>query len=826
MLSVKGIFDWDAVSLYLPFARRIYQVDHIPLTAYDNQPLTIPTGISVLYAWVHSLSMSGLDENFRLFPLLFVAVTMLIIYKIAADFGSKQIAKIAVIVYTLLPLHDAILYYASYYPDLCYNTLILASFFFLCKYIKKLEIKYCLLSSISLGLSALMKPQALYFFPAILFIFASLLKSKLLRSFSTYLLSVFVGLVFIYIAWSSTTFYNALPLTTKVLAFIFVFALTSILAIMINIQARTLPLEKYTHFQILRDSLFFCGTAIAIASLWYVRNYILTGSALWSIGYRNIPNYTWALSYLSATQTITVSNSIGAFLVSLILIPFLTAFLGTFWLVPKLAGTIKQMLSGKNTIIFIWIVGYWLGYFWSVFNPFNTYALNPRDVLPLAPIICFFAAIGLQHINDHFSKNRSDTITILMLMLFGFASLTQSMLIYQYGPSVFNSIANLFGSSLTILTDHYDRSSQALIQYTPDLLYSILIVNLLLFGLILSVKLANKLREHFKVKLKMPECTRLKKLSQKAIVLTLILIIQVVPYVSLTYSFSGGNIALFGENQLNALDEGLFSKILPYLSQNIRDGDVIVTAQSFGLQYYLHGDIRVLDLSLPANLAALMGVIEDENATKILNSIREFGVRYFLLPKSKTPFMQRLSDTSILLRTVKNPQNFILVASSEGWELYEILKTEKLILGWEDGTFVSNWTNIEKYTTPNSSWSFTSNGDILNVTVSGNATVTFQYVGIPSINTSLYHYVAVRVKGTANARWLFRTISNDQQATSYDFPYWWTPPEDWDVYIFDINNTLLKDKVLRPDAYLELRSVDSNPATVYIDYYLIFGYNP
>jgi hypothetical protein len=132
--------------------------------------------------------------------------------------------------------------------------------------------------------------------------------------------------------------------------------------------------------------------------------------------------------------------------------------------------------------------------------------------------------------------------------------------------------------------------------------------------------------------------------------------------------------------------------------------------------------------------------------------------------------MQQLSAGSILLELVKNPRYFMLVTSSVGWELYEILKAEKLILGWEDDAFVSNWTYYEKYTTQNSSWTFTSDGNILKVTISGNARVSFQYLGIPSINTSVCHYVAVRVKGTTNARWWFRLVSNE--ATSYDFPYW------------------------------------------------------
>lgn len=825
MLSVKGIFDWDAISLYLPFARHVFEVDHIPLTMYDFQPNTLPVGISVLYAWIHSLSNSALDENFRLFPLLFVVVTMLIIYAVAVDFGSKRIAKIAVIVYTLLPLHDAMLFYASYYPDLCYNALVLASFFFLYKYMNKSEVKFCLLGGLSIGLAALMKPQALYFIPAILFIFVSLVRSRLSRLLSTYLFSIFLGFAFIFIVWSDASFYNALPLTTKILAFLFVFVLTTILAFFADLNANTSQLNGQTFFENLRDGFLFCGIATLIAGLWYLRNYFLTGSMLWSISYRNIPNYSWALGFLSTTATTNVKNSIESFLASLILIPLFAAFLGTLWLIPKIVGMVKQTLSKKQSLLFVWIGGYWLGYFWAVFGGFNTYVLNPRDLLPLAPFFSIFLAFGVQHIAGYFSKKHSDAIVIYLLVFLGLVSLTQSMLIYQYDSALISSIGSLFGSSSTLLTEQYDRSPQALFQFAPNLLRFVSILALLMFGLLFSAKLVGRLRKHFRFKIEFKVRKNFKTLVQRVTIFSLFFIILVAPYLLLTYDFSGGNIQVFGEKQLNQLGQGLFLEILPYLSSNVHDGDVIVTEQSaYALQYYIHQNIRIIDLTEPADLAAMRGIIENKNATEILNLMRELGVRYFLLPKGENLLMEKLSTKSMLLELVKNPRYFALVVSSEGWELYEILKAEKFILGWGDDTFVSNYTNLEEYTTTNSSWSFTTDGSMLKVTVSGNARVSFKYVGIPSLNTSVYHYVAVRVKGTTNARWLFRLISNEPQATSWDFPYWGTPTENWNIYVFDINNTLLKDKVLRADAELDFKSVDVNQATIYIDYYLIYGY--
>jgi len=76
------------------------------------------------------------------------------------------------------------------------------------------------------------------------------------------------------------------------------------------------------------------------------------------------------------------------------------------------------------------------------------------------------------------------------------------------------------------------------------------------------------------------------------------------------------------------------------------------------------------------------------------------------------------------------------------------------------------------------------------------------------------------VKGTENARWLFRLFFQD--GTSYDFPWWGTPTTNWGIYLFDMASVPdLKDKVLRHDAYLVVMTTDGKPASVYIDFYQI-----
>jgi len=824
ILSIKGIFDWDAIGLYLPFGRRIYEADSIPLSGYDYEPVIRPVGISVLYAWMHSLSGSAYDENFRLFPILFIIVTMLIIYALGVDFGSKKMAKIAVIIYILLPLHDAVLFYASYYPDLCYNTLILGMFFLMYKYIVKRETRYCLLSGISLGLSILMKLQAAYFLPATLFVFAGLLENRRLRLTATYLSSLFTSFLFVFFVWPDSSFFPGLPITSQILASLFIFGATTLVVIATEGYVKTLHMKSYTTLKVLKSALAFYGTTASIAAIWFLRNHFFTGSWVWSFQISS-PNRLWARDFLSSVQDPISHGNIGTFLLSLVLIPFTVYVLGTMWIIPKLVGITRQVQVQKRSLLMIiWVVGYWIGYFWSVFHHFELYALNPRDLFPLAPFFSLFAAFGINCVAKYFTKKHDEALIIYLLVSLGFVSLTQSLLICDYGPTPLRS---------TLLTWQFPKYSDTLLSFMPSLLFFTLIVNALIFSVPISRKFIKNLMRTRKrrIEVRVKRNTPLKNWSKRIILVVLTFSLLVAPYVWLTYEFSGGNIQAFGENQLKPIYGGLFTEVAPYLEYHAEDGEVIIMTESYGLQYHLHRNVRVIALSVPGNLAALRDVIESNDSAVVLSSLREYGVRYFLLGKDRPPFTEYLSNRSILLDIVRDPRYFKLI-SFKNWDLYESIQGRKsVVTGWKDDSFTSNWTYYTTYidggvqNPEGSTYSFRSDGGVLNFTISGQGHVCFKYFGIPPINTSEYRYVAVRVKGSPNARWLFRFISRDD--VGKDFPYWAAPSQNWRIYTFDMTTEwegTFKNKVFIPDAYLQLKSVDSKPATVYIDFYMVFKY--
>jgi hypothetical protein len=113
---------------------------------------------------------------------------------------------------------------------------------------------------------------------------------------------------------------------------------------------------------------------------------------------------------------------------------------------------------------------------------------------------------------------------------------------------------------------------------------------------------------------------------------------------------------------------------------------------------------------------------------------------------------------------------------------------------------------------------------LLNFTVTGEGHPLYRYVFNMPINTGEFRYIVCRVKGTPNARWLLRLVSED--GGGKDFPYWWIPPEDWRIYSFDLSSECggaFLNKTLR-EAYLSVKSINGKPATVLLDFYQIFKY--
>ena len=834
-LLLKAIIDYDATVYYFPFARVICHVDKIPLTGYDFARFLKPTGISVFYGWIYALSSSPFTENFRLSPLPFIVITLILIYLISKELGSKDIAKLAVMIYISLPLHDSVLYSASYYPDVCYNALILAVFYFIYKYIKTREIKYCLLGGLSLGLSALFKAQSALFLPAVILTFVPLFSRKSIRIFIVYLTPfTFVLWKAFFIDGNMLSFYNLFTIDGIIASF-FVLIIMTAIAFSTEAQIKNVCSTSRSVFRSLKGLFVIFGTAFLVASIWYLRNFFITGSLIWTSSIRDI-DLQWAINLLSQIPSQMYQKpDVGSLLLLLILLPFVYPALGTVWIIPKVSGIIRLLKKRESLLMFNWTLGYFSAFFLWVFSGIDYVVIGPRNLYPFAPFFSVFSAVGMLYLVKLLTKAQNKLVIMYILMSLGLISLSQSRLIYLYSPVIFDNlsmaIANLSMSSWELLVGLVLNYPQDLLQASFTWLYfgfgagSLLLAPLYikkLIGFFSSKKI--EIRSVIKIVLSKigflsTVLRRIRKVTVFAVILVLVMTVQMIPYVLLTYQVGDGDIRAFGENQLKRFYPGIYSEIVPYLSENGKSGDVLITvgAGLMGLQYYLR-DMRVIDLKLADNLAALRYIIQS-NRSATLDAVHDLNVRYFLWPSYRDPIIRKLSETSYLLDVAMDPRYFVLSMQIGEWRLYEYIEDRYIIdIGWKEDSFTKNWTYYSS--TEGLIYNFTSDGEVLNFTVSGvvDGFSTYKYTKMPSIRTSEYQYVVCRIKGTSNARWLFRLFFQD--GTSYDFPWWYSPSENWMFYTFSYSG----DKLLSSNAFLAVKTVDGEAAYICIDYYFIMAY--
>jgi hypothetical protein len=673
-LLIKAVIDWDATASYLPYAKAISLADTVPLTAFDYSRFTKPMGISFLYSWIYSLGSSISAENFRLVPLSFTLITILLIYLVAKEVYSNSLAKLTVMIYIFLPLHDSILYYCSYYPDIAFYSLIISVFFFLYKYVKTLEIKFCLISGVAFGLSMMLKAQTALYFIAILLVFIPFFRRKSIRIAAPFAAS-FVFLIFLIFSASASTPILTIFTYESFLIFSIIAVMLISIAFIIEAQHKTIKYLK-SDFEPLKG-LFIFLVSSSIALVWYLRNYFLMGTFIWLSSIKE-PNLQWAIGILSGMASKTPSQpQTFIFLIALTLL--VHPILGSIWIIPKIIGIVKLKENQQILLVHIWVLGFFLAYFLYVFNIIMTssFVLNPRDLIPLAPFFSIYSALGLQIIAKRFWKVQQDLIVLSLLLFLGFISLVQSLLIF-YHPTHF--LADIC-KEITKLS----LTTWKLLAHGPPEV----VLNWLLFGLFISsflivLFIGKECIVYVFYKKKMitviPNSLKTFGTWKRAVVCIIIsiafLALQIVPYVSLTYEYGNGDILSFKGNQEIMLYNGLYTDILTYLRNNTNNGDIILTigTGNTGLQYKLDS-VKFIDLTFPDNLASVRSLIEGNNTNNIVTILHNLHVRYFLFSTNSeygSSFVAWLFDKSHLLNTILDPKFSTIKLRSGGWILLEI----------------------------------------------------------------------------------------------------------------------------------------------------------
>jgi hypothetical protein len=681
-LEIRAIIDWDATSMYLPYARSIVITDSLPLHAFDQMIILKPQGISVLYAWTYIISGSSISESFRIMPLFFNFGILLMIYLIGTHFFCKKIAKIGVMIYTLLPLHDIFLNIWALYPDLPFVTTSLAFFYFSQMATQKLENRNIniIYSGISLGLSALFKSFAVINCLLLPLTLISYSKSKILRLFLPFLvpLSMSPSIAFI----SNLNMGVLKAIETASLNFIQLFhfskltyfSLIIISSFFIAWMNYDKKLEKKSEKSTLNIMKIIAGIliiALPFFLIWYGDNYLKTGTLLnrWNI---NENDMKWAGAILkpllewgnNSNPALTTDYYLSSFL-----LPFSAPLLGTFFFVPKIIGIVKSAQKKKVRPVFNLTFGFFtLWFVYLLFPP------NERWLLFFAPLLSIFSAVGFVYCVERIENIFSETFTLLSVLILGSVSLVQSHLLltfkdYENPYTIFSQkISQIFSIEWNYLVGPNEATNL----YST---FQLLLVGLLLFILILAImkvifftgsKLLNRK-------------THLGIFNKKNVINILLIIITAtitfLPTYTITYFATDGNINNFHYSHREHFGwNELYSKILPHIISNYSRGDTILSFRSHftGLQYYLGTEVILLDLSIMDNLALVRKLIEG-NSSSVLETINNHKIKYVLLPNPE--YDSIVSDFLVsteLIYKIQSVFQLTVKLRISRWILYEI----------------------------------------------------------------------------------------------------------------------------------------------------------
>lgn len=688
-ILIRAVTDWDAIKTYLIYSKAIVLADSIPLVAFDFARLTKPVGISFLYAWSYSLSESTSAETFRLIPIAFTLITVLLVYLVAREVSSDSIAKCAAIIFIILPLHDSILYYCLYYPDIAFYSLILSAFYFLYKYSKTFDLRFCIFSGLAIGLSSILKAQIILYFIPIIIVFISLIRYKALRIITSFSVP-FIFLFILFLIDSSNTF--SLKYTDSLVLVVFAI-MSSFMTFLV--EKRHKIKDNLLRFSIPLKGLFVCICASSVALLWYLRIYFEMGTLIWLSSINEL-DLQWSISILSDSLSQTILSQSPIYLFFIFISIFVHPILGSVWLIPKIIGIVKS--NNKIMMVHIWVIGFIISFLLYSFSRIITHSsfnLNPRDLVPLAPFFSIYAAIGLFALAVRLNKALRYLIVLSITLLFGCISLAQSLLLLYFPPDYLKEIL--------IRTANFSLTSLKLFAHgSPDValnwvLFGIIIGSPLLilllmkkcYAYLLKRKKIHRVVIHFHFKQ-----IRFQKQAVACLIVPILFLgLLIVPYVSLTHQYGNGDILSFEENQDLILSGSTYSNILDYLRNNTDNGDVIFTigTASTRLQYKLD-TVKFVDLTLADNLATFRGLIESNSTQDILSTLQSLNVRYFMYSTSKSDGLALedwLLSNSLLLDVVLDSRYFTLRMSSGSWILFElnVIDNSQTAL-WTENNFV------------------------------------------------------------------------------------------------------------------------------------------
>ena len=861
ILLTRPLLDSDVVQYYLPFSREIVRSNGFTYsTGYDYNTFLKPIGVSVIYAWTYIVSGSLFSEAFRLLPIIPVIMLVLVTYQIAKQVSnSEPISILSATIFMVLPIHDRLLYYNAFYPDVFYYPLIFFVILGTINYSKTRETKYLIWIGVSFGIAGLIKAQTILFAIAFLLCLVAIeVESK--KAVSLFCLAapffILVPNLIAEIGRPNSAVFSLGPERVALLFF------ASIITIVVYILLEPEACLKSSSKAVLADnteqeidksdrenmdpknilsdfaslvtrSIYVMLPFLILASLWYINNLIRFGSLIYTSNI-DIPNLEWANEIIGSIFQSSTQLSYFTYIPYFFFLFVHPAVMGYIWLVPLIIGLfflIKNHDHNYTYLLFYSVVSVIIIYSQTVYysSPAAPYPTNPRDLVPLAPMLSIVVAYGIFHLFKNkdsakqFLTSRAGLISIILVTYYGLMSYFHSVYVY-FGGTVFNShwiyriltgFLSLFG--LTLQQTSYQLWIVNRLSFISRYVLSVLtlssIIAIPLFFLVflryggtLLTKLKNCINSNDDkgVVTKTPYF-KLRELSIAKInpdlVKTIFLIFIVGSVVVLPRAVilaSQGGPQNYSHNQL-MYSYGPLHELMADDSVPIH-GDILTFAAPPGLQYYLP-NINIIDLRYSANLAHLRSSLNSSTPFDIAKSLRMNGIRHFLFDLSTLKNLDAALNNS--LTSVISNSNLCKVSRSFGsWILYDLGPFETI----KDIVPLANWELDSRLSA--GAVSFENNGSAVNLNLNTGASadrIAIVNYAFPRLNLSEYESITINIVGSNNSRFLIRFYLSN--STPVDISYW-NPISE----INEFNLLYLHGSSVRGDAYLSMISSDGQPA--------------
>jgi hypothetical protein len=835
-LHVKAILDSDVVHYYLPIAREVVRANGFTYsTGYDYNILLKPIGVSVLYAWVYVVNGSILSEAFRLMPLLPLFMMIILNYAIVTlATKSQKIGLLSTALFLVLPFHDRFLLYNSFYPDVFYYPIIFSVVYFFIKYSYSKRSILLFWMGTSLGCAALFKAQTIYFFITSVLIFL-ILELRVFKKFSMALCAVGPFLISIPDILASSIQREGIRLSIPnftetqlgLLFFLSIFCAVCYLVTAFRNVRRT-KIGKPLFKEIIKKIFLLVLPFVLLSSFWYIHNFLRFGTLLYTSSL-NLPNYDWALKILQSLKTAQPPVSIWHYVMYFVFMFIDPAVMGYIMLVPLSIGLLlilKKAPESFTTIFLFEIITSALIFSAVITTQSETY--NPRDILPLAPLLTSLAAIGIEFaISTGHKKNRDAKgmfASFLLIIYFGFLAYIHS--VYVYYISLYNKITivdlmSILGkiANLNLIQTSFQLSYNERALFVAENFQKIFSLSmfagiplfiLMVYRYLISFYTNFPINHHHivnikfviaskKIMLKLP-LSFFSRLMETILVFFLMLSIILIPRIEIL--IAQGGLQGLRENQL----KNNYGSLYGLFASTIEcEGGILTIEAPMGLPYYMPNS-KIVDLNCPANLAFLKDCLSSNDSYKIVAKLKQLGINYILINPSSTRTKNLDVSLNFSISSVtRNPELALLSKSFGSWKLYTLgpYNVEKIKLP------LFNWSVDSQYT--NASYIFDSNeyGLFLGLNpTDSNSKVRIFTRSVPKLNLSDYDYIIVKLEGSNNARILLRFLLTD--GSSLDVVYW-RDPYTLVATPFDLRT--FSGKMLRGEVYIELISSDGLPSS-------------